>query len=331
MTHLLIALLLIWPAASFAGNLRVEGVTGASSFAISPLRSRVTIVGGVAGGNCAGSVDNSSTCNSCSSRVTTCGHPGLCACNPKRVHNNLVVRIALKKSDKVVGNAVAMTVAEKGGTYIAPVTGNNLGEFVDFTWSSICAAMGNSDCSALGDGPKAARLRIGIDINQDGQIGKEEPTVEATFKLVNPGRGLFDVYNEPTRDGFSGFQPFAGEGKVFIETVTAAKAFPLLLYGARAAALRIFVSDHSLREATYDFADITHDMVLDHTGRAFKSNEIKGLTNGTTYFFRIATVDEAGNVVQFLPGLSQLPDSCTTAPSSLCPYSATPSIPVPTP
>ncbi len=309
-------------------SLEILSVSGASSALISTSKHKVTIAGGMAGGDCAQSVDNSHTCNSCSSKVTACNHMGFCACNKARIHGGLVLRVNLKKDKQLIGDAVAVAFTPTGKTVLTPVSVANRGEFVDFTWSSVCAALGNSDCAQLGAGVHQLAVSISIDGNKDGILGSEEPSVTATFRLVNPGAELFDMYGEPSRDAISGFLPFGGEGVVFVENITGAGVFPRLSYGARAAGFRVFASETSVLAAGYDTATKTFDMVLNSTGRVFRSNEFEGLSNGIIYYFRAATVDEAGNVIQFVPANSKLPESCTTKPSEACPFSAMPNIPL---
>lgn len=314
-----------------AKSLLVESVVGASAAQLSNAKTMVTILGGLAGGDCSVLADGRKTCDSCSSRVTSCGaNQPFCSCNTTRIYNNLVVRINLKKTAKSAGNALALVMTSTHSFYLLPVTANNGAEFIDFTWTSLCAALGNSDCNTLESvAVNTLSMRIGQDLNRNGRLEAGEPTVNATFKLIRPAN--YDVYGQPNRDGFSGFQAFAGESKVFIENVTAAKAFPMLAYGARAQAMRVFASEEDMDHANYDSAVKTLEMTLDGSGRAFTVNEIKGLVNGTLYFFRAATVDEAGNLVQFLPNPRDLPQSCVTSPSDHCPYAATPAISIPTP
>lgn len=155
----------------------------------------------------------------------------------------------------------------------------------------------------------------------------DEPSTAVTIILSNP-TDAFNVFGEVgnSNEGISSFKLSAGNRQVTLTDLVLDMNFPYLSYGSVATHVRVFISEESMLKATpaeSTFYPVDLEIALD--GASLKSATIDRLENGRTYFFRIALVDVAGGVVQFYPGMDNLPASCTTAPDSTCEFSATPS------
>lgn len=314
----------------FAASLTVASVTGSSATEVSA-NGTTTIWGGLGGDDCSMTADGKTTCNSCSSRVTSCPQSQpLCACNTNRIYNSLVLRINLKKSAKTLGNAIVMLNSGTGTSTLLPITGQNNGDFVDFTWSTLCGSLGSADCNTLINFGSSLTLNIGIDQNGNGLLEASELATSAVVRLLNPGLD-YSVYGAPKYEGFGDFNVYPGGGRAMIENVLVPSTFPTLSYGTTVRAMRVFVGKNSMLEANYDSAVTTMDLKLDDKGQNFKNNVISGLNDPTLYFFRVAAVDQAGNVSQFLPSNQSLGPECTTAPTAQCRYATTTLFPIPRP
>jgi hypothetical protein len=152
--------------------------------------------------------------------------------------------------------------------------------------------------------------------------------------MITPGTSnAYDVFGTPNSNGIGDFVPFPGDEKVYITKTNADGAFPILPYNTKVTAVRVFKSKTSLDDANYTNADTTDlNLASDSSSVDFSRNIVSGLTNNQLYFFRLAMLDEANNVVQFFPNTTATDASGTAHPectvaggaSASCPFSATP-------
>ncbi|MBX3020815.1 MAG: hypothetical protein KF799_04000 [Bdellovibrionales bacterium] len=317
--------LTIYSFSALAAAPAIDTVGGASNYVTT---GAVTIYGGIAG-SCTGS-DTSLTCNSCD--VTpSCTNAPLCPCNTARIWDGMVVRINLKTDNANTYNAVAQVASGTTGTGtdFPPLTPNNGGRFIDFYWSNICAKAGSTggcDSTGMPNGGSVV-IRIGFDKDNSGTVTTGDETVDVTFKILNPPSNYEVIGAAGNSDeGISGFKPYPGDGKVYIEDPVTSNSFPFLNYSTKAKKVRVFISNTSMDNATPLGAEnYPADISLTDSGDNLERNVVDGLDNGTLYFFRISLLDEANNVVQFYPAPAILGAECTTAPDSTCAFSATPS------
>ncbi len=319
----------VWAAIS------VTGISGASSVNLS---GTPTMFGALGGAECGNDVANSATrtCDSCrtASVVPNCTATApLCVCSETRIHANLQAHITLKKDTADVGDAKVMIqpaatgTTTAAGTVLTLTSAANGGNSVDFTWGQICNALDNthSTCGA-GMGSFTGTLTIWIDKNNDNAVTTDEPQTTVSVRVINPDSAEA-VFGATGSDGIGAFTAFPGDGKVFIENTKAGSGFPNLAGGSIATSLRVFIDDAKLDNAYpkgLTLSPGSDDLGIDSTTNELTAHTVKNLENGKVYFFRIAIVDNAGNVLQYFPPYTGNDPTCNDGTGTNCPYAATP-------
>lgn len=318
------SLVLLASPLAWAAGPTITSVSGASGY---NLTGTVTVFGGLAGNVCAGT-DIYSTCDSCAN--ATCGTAPLCACNKNRIYDGLYVRLYLKL-DGVTGQG---RVRSADGTQLINIqTLNNGGSYVDINWTDICSRANNGSggtgagarCDGLASANNTTTLKVWIDTNSNDTIDNNETATDVQFRMISPAANQWDVYGQ-TPEGVDGFVPYPGDGKIYVEQLHSSSGFPNLSYSSKVTALRVFISDVNINDATAASGFEPQDVAIVDDGTTVEKPIVDGLENDKLYFFRLALVDEASNLVQHYPGLSGLDASCTSTPGTAdCPFSATPS------
>ena len=126
-----------------------------------------------------------------------------------------------------------------------------------------------------------------------------------------------NIFGQPNLEGVNGFYPSGGFGMAYIDSLSASPKFPHMSYGADIRSVRVFASNAAMAKATAASSSAITDFVL-KPGNI----QVNGLHSGSVYYFRLGLVDEANNLVQYYPGLNDLPAGCTQGPSFLCPFAA---------
>jgi hypothetical protein len=321
---ILLGLMGLMGATAWATAPAVTGVTNASA---SNLVGAVTIFGGVAGNDC--QADNpGAICNSCTTAsLSACATAPLCPCNTARIYDNLVVTLTLQEDAGSTYNVLAQR-ADSTSSYLTPVTSVNQGAFIDFRWTDICAAMGSTGgCDAFNATTNSLTVHLFIDKDGSGTFTTGEESTDVTFKVISPDATTYAVEDPSNPKGVYSFTPYPGDEKIYLEDVNTTSQFPLLSYNStKAVKVRVFASDANMDGAIATSGLVKDLNIIDDgaAGASFDKNIVDGLENGKLYFFRLAVVDEAQNVVLYYPDQASLPTVCTTAPDSSCAYSATP-------
>lgn len=308
----------------------VDTVGGASNYTTT---GTVTIYGGLAG-DCTGT-DTSLVCNSCTTAgVATCGaNAPFCPCNSARIWDGLIVRINLKAVANNTYNAVAQLASGNNtNTNFPAVTPLNGGSYINFRWTDICNAAGSTNgCTAAGlPSGGTVTVRIALDKDSSGTVSTGDEPVEVTFKLLSP-TAAYEVMGQTgnSNEGIDGFVPYPGDEKIKLEDPHGSSTFPLLNYSTKATAIRVYFSDTSLANAQPGDPEYAPVDLRLNTAGDLDNSVVDGLTNDTLYYFRIALLDEANNVVQYFPDQNNVDASCLLTPTdpgvTQCPYVATPS------
>jgi len=287
----------------------IMSVHGASAMNFSPW----TVFAGMAGS----AYSNSNTCEVSS---MTCATAPLCACNSNRVVDGISTLSFEMDPRFVTGKLIMINTGTRSLVYPVSSNGNTIG--VD--WARLCASanVGATDCGSAG-GTFSFGVQMAFDDNSNGMIDSNEGATEVFVGVVNPGT-QYDIAGMINNDGILNFAPYPGDQKVYLHDFEMDPSFPYLGYGALAKAVRVYVSDQSLAKANIGEALVTQNFPLDVMGM-LNSPVITGLTNGTTYFFRVALVDNAGNVVLNFPGdVSATHPECNAAPGTGCPWAVAP-------
>ncbi len=337
MLQSLLSALFVFSFQALAAGPTVTGVAGASNYTL-PVTSGTTtsgstvIYGGLAGNNCSAD-GGTTTCNSCTvAHMTANGcataADALCACNTARIHTNSSMSITVKRGDTTTGN-IRVAVAN-GSSY--NTVGSGAGDAVTVTWDAVCNASDlGGNCETVSNN-KTINAKIFVDKdNGNDYDSTDEASVASdfSFRLLKPLDADYSIFGVTFSEGIGGgqgFKPYPGDSKVYIEDIDATTGFPSLGYGGKVAKVRIFHSSEGLASATIESSD-SSDLNVATDGSNLERNVVTaGLTNNTTYIFRIAMVDEANNVVQFFPNVAA-DATCDDADPVVrrgCPWAATP-------
>jgi hypothetical protein len=303
-----IALVFFVLASPIASAITVSSVTGASN---STTSGTPIVYGGMAGPDTCGT----ETCNNCSGSLTMC--------NEARISNNVVVSIATSNAE----TNLELIVTDRDNNPVIMEASSRYSH-ADLKWSTICntAFTNNStDCATITD--TSGNLRIWLDKNDNGAVDEgTDEYVSVTFRVIVPTVN-FDVYGVAFSEGIGNFFPYPGDEKVYMEQLNTPESFPVFTYGSRATSIRVFVAEGNMLKAMPTIAHSTVDLDLDDEGTAPLKDIVSGLTNGTTYTFRIAMLDEALNVVQFFPNtaVAAVTDcEVDTVDKNICAYAAIP-------
>jgi len=324
-----------------SGALTYKSATGLSE--IVTLEAGVELYGGTAGEPCSG--NGSVTCDSCNAATNpscTNGSSPLCACNYNRIYNDLILDIEFNNPDGVDGKGAVAATIDGTATRLTTESGSSSTR-VQVKWRQVCIAMGLSDCEAS-EATAQVALKIWVDKDGDTDAAPDsgEPEMSINVHFLSAGKTNYNVLGQATatNNGINNFFPYPGDGKIGMEQLKPVGSFDTIGaggnpgYAGTAKKLMVFFSDVSLKDAvpggenSFDPVRLTISGEGDEVG--LDSRYVNNLENGTTYFFRIALMDEANNVVQFFPDLdlsTSDPTSeaaCNTSPSAACKYSGTP-------
>lgn len=318
----LLVVLCILLVSSFSSAGTISSVNGASNFIPASSGSTPTILAGMAG-NGAACPGTGATCNTCDPAImsgTSCTSP-FCACNPARPDNAGTLSITLAGSGTVSGN-VALSVGN-GTTRSVVTVSSTSTTSASWRWSDVCGKIDTSivDCNSITSNWQLNGT-VFNDADIDGVADSGENQAELIIKFIAASED-YSVHGTTYTDGISGFYPYPGDEKIYLKDLETADNFPTLTYGSKVANIRVWRSSTALSQAIVESSD-PRDVSVDSNGGT-GSNIVSGLENDVPYVFRIAMVDEAGNIVQQYPGdVAASNPECETSPFTGCPWAATP-------
>jgi hypothetical protein len=301
----------------------VVGITGASVVDATP--SATIIYGGSAGTACA---NGTSTCDNCDGS-------GLTACNHTRITPNTNLTIQLTSTSQtgyvMIGDdATGAQIARAAG-----VTNQNATGSITITWNDICnkISAGQSLCETAGGGGdlnSAVILRVGIDSSTtpDNKLdGTNDDYIRISFKVQ---RSMGDTVNlsaegsaSSATNGIVSWSVYPGDGKVYLENVETYPGFPSsansilynklhLLYRA-GTCTNVALIKNKMDGSTGTF-DLTTGIQSDGN---LDDDRFLGLTNDTTYVFKVALEDQAGNIGLFFPNAPCTNETHSVTPSEV--------------
>lgn len=270
----------------------------------------------VFGGTSGTCTTGTGTCDSCAAAT------GLTACNIKTISSSTELTVSFKVTSDLTGTGT-VKVYESGGnqvTLLSASTGVGKDDTASFTvsWGTLCANMNSAqtDCSVS----ESESFTVGIDVDNNGLADVESGQI--LFQVHAAAKNTVLACNDSTNtDGVCAFTAGPGDRKVVIEDILTEGSFPTLT-GLSFTHIRVYY-----KEGGYPTSpnDLYEDLGISQDSQGFflSDKTIGGLTNNTTYYFRTATVDEAGNVGYFLDD-SEITAKCPTNDDLTCPYIATP-------
>lgn len=286
----------------------ITAISGASN---SDLTGTPTAYGGTAG-TCVGT-DNVTPCNSCT---------GLASCNLARIYDTLRLTVTATHTD--AGNLIAIETEDN--TMLSTTPHNST--TVQIPWGTICTtALGfTGGCDGATTDNKQGNIRICLDKNSSNTFDSGEECTDLRIEVAQvPNDGTWDFYGAPNTEGISDFVPYPGDEKVYIEgpaegPIETTAGFPAVSYGSTIVAVRVFIGENNMTEATPNSGLQPAELPVVEDGNTLDNNIVDNLENNKTYWFRIGLVDKANNMVQMFPPAGT--ESCDTGLP--CSYAATP-------
>lgn len=291
----------------------VNSVSGASAFSSS---GTATIYGGMAGDNCADGT--TSTCNNCSS-LLTCSADDLCACNETRIFSTLYLTISATAATDSTG-PLRLEVND------TVLTSTSTSTSLSIQWENLCLASSQTiTCESIAN-KATISAKLFNDNNNNSSKDEDEEATTVYIYIINPGTASWNVYAAVNTEGIGGFTPYPGDEKIFLEDISSTSGYPTLSYGSKATKVRVWISDTGAAAAGPTSTISPEDLNIEDDTGNLENDKVTGLENGTTYFFRVALIDEAGNIVQHFPSAADATASgCdSNPPASTCKWAASP-------
>jgi hypothetical protein len=296
----------------------------------------ITVYGGTAGDKdrCIGGTTNTSTCNNCALKAGESGAGGdalLLPCNEHRIYETLQFVIAVT-SDAIDGQPTITNAAgdrplafSGPGSLAKGSTGT-----ITLNWSAICTEIFSADINSGGqlsgcdsvNGYASGSLKVGISAASNGLLnasGDDVKTINFVIRNVAGNTAgnvpsLADKCADTIDTQICYFELGPGDEKAIVRTLRAPEGS-----GFPSAATTQFRYVRFLFE-TGDFANINlasahQDLTAIGSGVDtfdVDPRRITGLTNDTTYYFKNALVDAAGNVGLYSQSLND--GDCSSAP-----------------
>lgn len=281
--------------------IQITGVSRASNYDLSATNLR--IYGGIVGDMSGCTSSTTELCDNCSTVAAGT------ACNPKRIHGNLLLRIDFKVIADVSGyvyfgynngsgDVQFTSYSKTSGLLSQDSTG-----YIEIPWSQICAAANTATAPVDANcdwvvGESGNNLNVFISIESSG------PSFPSGSRLSFPIIILGDVgsTNADTLEcnvspspeaGVCHFLAHPGDEKVYIDIVNIQNSCP-----TEFRELRVFYSTTSFADATFSSSNYQDLPFVEDSDCEQDSNwMITGLQNDTKYFFRAATKDIANNLM----------------------------------
>lgn len=278
---------------------------------------------------CCSNKDSLNTCNNCDGNYTVC--------NKHRVHSSLNLRIQFSSNSAFGNPTIAYTSSSTTGDQpisaatSSPTTTTATGATATLTvdWDEICRLadpQGDAtNCSDASTGTLS--VKVGISKANDGKLSESgDDSISFTIKVVAPVLGV-PGYDQPNTTGtpadcsangggLCNFTLVKGDEKATIEDLSLIASAP---GGSTYKYIYFYCSQNDSDWNTITSADECTSLVLITGDNALSDNVITGLTNGVTYRFRAAMVDEAGNIGRYFKVDTECTDSVTTNCHSVVP------------
>ena len=279
------------------GAISIEDISGYSATHQTNSSTPLQILGGIAGPNkCSGK----ETCNNCSDTAIVC--------NEVRVHDNTEFNISLS-SDTTTGHILIRdedknnTLAQTDQSILYPNTTH-----LTVSWEDICNAANSNSTGGCHTNAKVT-LTIGVDQNNDGDLDDESDDTSSLQFIVttpatseNPANTIKVCDDSETTNGACYFSAFPGDEKAYIRDLQFGSPHFNTAGEVDFNKLRVYISTTNFAStlsndiAPQDFPIIANE---EKTEFHVQSQEISGLKNNTTYFFRLAVIDQANNIAYF--------------------------------
>jgi hypothetical protein len=283
--------------------------------------------------------------------------PGLYACNDARIHPALQLKVRFKS--KVAAGTTLMTINSRFGSSVVPgfipvTAAPNFLTEVSVAWGNICSAMLSvgvtsidANCLPTGTPATATFVTLNVGVSVDGSTFTGGDAIPITVIIgggIGQDIGSTDISTTSTCENTNGspvglcqFSVTPGNGKVFLRDLILGSDQSPSGRPFRKARLLWVEGDGSANHSlfgTISSASPHKDLDFGSGGGSLSSDFVKGFKNDTAYTFKIAVVDEVGNVGYYsdsIPSSGETmsnDEDCSTVTAQQLPYQchvATPS------
>jgi hypothetical protein len=302
MIHALIFSLLVSPIFAQTNSITGFDVTGGFSREYENSSDPKFEVYGGFDSTCTGTT----TCNTCGTGALT---DPTDSCNARAINASSVVRFSFK-SGKNVQNYFIITKDNDNDNYFkqstTQINANATGD-LDVTWGELCAEFdtANPGCTNPED---QTIFRIGLDVNNDSKLTPTDDYIRVKFalfpKISGAGVTKSALCSQDTSvAGICDYSVLRGDEKVYLASYNTTSGFPTVSSIAYSAIRLYYTTSTDCTTASYSHSQF-QEFTLGKSGNNFTSTiagepVVTGLTNGTSYCFRGAVVDKAGNIKGF--------------------------------
>ena len=333
----LFALFLLWTSHGFA-DITIKSIQGVSHSTLSDNlleeeKSNQTevqvikIYGGLAGGKCnSEDMDNDDPCNNCMVAFQPC--------NEKRIYPSLKVKITFSVDTVPSAGVLSLVTSEDKktitlsgkSTHLQP----NIDLFVDIRWSDLCSALSSNN---LCDTGFHKSITLGIKESVDSETFEEKISIQV---YLVPEKDKQEFHSDCSQEGTAStdegvchFTVFPGDEKIFIEGIKSPSTFPetgesdvyfkyLRVYYYKGASSEDQADPQAFSEIKAPLENIPfQDLPIDRNGKNLAIKTVTDLQNNFWYYFRIANIDEAGNILYFSPSAYLTTETHATRPSKI--------------
>ncbi len=288
--------------------------SGYSTYDNTTSTTKTVIYGGIAGTCLDAAKDTANVCDSCQGDSTF-------VCNNRSVYSTLKLRFTFKTdtTDDLTSASLIMrkdstiTIEPSLSTDKSTTITANTDLYWQISWGELCVyADLTTDCESSFN---MQTLTLGIDKNGDGTIDGDSVNLQIILATVDHTSTTEKYFSECSTtdansgDGLCHFTVAPGDQKVYLKEISYAPNYPATSNSGvnfNAARLYFYQIDPS---ATCDFTQITNLSTYGEFPVTTTSgvpslgskNSVGSLTNDLKYCFKLANVDQAGNVYKTAP------------------------------
>ncbi len=274
-------------------DLEIMYVSGVSKY----IPGENKIFAGTAGEECRG---NTSTCDSCTGWGDKLAPE---ACNAKRI-NDQGGSLSFEFRGPTYGTPVITDNDKTTNLAIGPDSENGT-YYIAIPWDVLCEhIISNNNCDSRdGDGT----IYVGIDKNEDGILGSEEESIAMNIVILSGMEGAVDMIRQ--ENGIGEFKVYPGDKKVYLlDGMLPYGNFPYYNGTTTFEEIRLYYEEtnrgcgdvtqisNTSRYVSTKILDLTSEEEFQVEHQYFKNFE-----NKKTFLFKLALVDEAGNIGLFTP------------------------------
>ncbi len=300
----------------------ISGISGVSRESVIEGKT-VKIYAGWANPSACTTRDGVNPCDSCSGGDNV-------PCNHTSIYDTLVLQIDVQSTTASIANLPVQISAESdGGTLISSTittTATSTGYSMKILWSSLCPGLTlDTSCSNSGTVPASIIKTFYFGPYKDGKF-VEAITVEASISTFGSTANTYtDCVSGDTTGNVGAacyFKMYGGDEKIYVDVFEPSWSIdaPAITVGSSTlpvkkvvffAAPSASVGDDSNAYSSIRNSSDFFELDIQAGEDPLADNRLIGFDNGSRYCFRMATMDNTGNIQGFTPTFSS--DYCAEA------------------